>query len=323
VTRHADGDARGVKLYMWGQQTWNRGTIEGLRHSERTQTLGWCGEPGPRIGGGSRSMVEVGGFDGGQPFATLPAFKNALQVGQVLVVRGVLVLVLFATLWLAWRSGLFSSPSRRWRPLLAGAAIVVLLLPPLGARFARGGVPIARHDLFDRMLPRRANEVVFEVEVDPQRLRVLEQWAAWQVGGRAGATDIDDSGSSFNASRGIATDLLTGFGWSDRVGDGVEVEVFAGDTQVAAFSTEGSGRRRRPIDLASLVAGLRSDPHLRVVARREGGLLTCASWQRGDLEGRRLRIDGELVRGPEVPSPILEVRLVPIGREYDPIVLLF
>lgn len=342
VTRHAGGDARGVKLYMWGQPTWNLKTIEALRTSAPTEVLGLAGEPAPRIGGGTLQMIEVGGFDGGRPFTTLPAFKNGLQFGQMVVVRGVLVLAIGGTIHLLLVSGLMSAP-RRGRasaeaPLTGAAPVArgpkgvavalaivgVMILPPFFARLRDGGPEVLRHDLHDRALPRRAKVVTYEVDVDPAALARLERWAA--LGARVDDADEDASPGVRDGAGAtiVEADLFTGFGWSDKAGEGVDVEVLAGATPVARFSTEGTGRRRRPIDLATLVDGLRREPRLRVIARRDDGINACASWQRGDLPGRVLRLDADApVRAAEAPAPILEIRVFTDGRTYDPRLILY
>lgn len=324
-TAHARGDARAVKLYMWGQHTWNRETLADLRDSRPSEVLGFAGEPAPRIAGGNVSMIDVGGATGGErsvtlpafesakAFVTLPAFKNGIQLGQMLVVRGVLILALAAALHLLDLSGLL--PARWWRRRgVALIAIAVLLfVPPVLTRWRRGGPELARHDLYDRALPRRASTVTFEIDVHPSRLLRLEQAL------RGAPPDP----SSATAAPMLA-DLLTGFGWSDKKGAGVNVEVFAGATSIARFDTEGSGRRRREIDLEALVQALRADPRLRVVAERPDGITSVASWQRGDLEGRRLRLDDDAPRNdPAIPAPILEVRVWSAERPYDPVLLLY
>jgi len=340
VTRHASGDARGVKLYMWGQQTWNMETLDAIRTSTPTEVLGLAGEPAPRIGGGAVPMTEVGGDDGGRPFTTLPAFKNGLQFGQMVVVRGVLIIAIGITLHLLFLSGLIAAPRRRRddaasapfgaappRRAIASVAVplalaAVMFLPPFFARWRDGGPELGRHDLHDRALPRRAKVVAYEVDVDPVVLAKLERWAALAAGAN-GADGASARGADDAATPTVEADLLTGFGWSDKVGEGVDVEVFAGATPVARFSTEETGRRRRPIDLAALVDGLRGDPRLRMIARRDDGIITCASWQRGDLPGRVVRLDDAHVHEADVPAPILEIRVVTAGRTYDPRLILY
>jgi hypothetical protein len=192
---------------------------------------------------------------------------------------------------------------------------VLLLVPPIAARARNGGPEIARNDVYNRALPQRARTVTYEVDVDPSRIERLEYWRAACANGAAGAD---------SATEPMDADVLTGFGWNDTKGEGVDVEIFAGPKSIARFSTEGIGRRRIPIDLDALVAALREHPQLRVVATRADGITSVASWQRGDLQGRRIRLDaGEPLENRAAPAPILEIRVVPRDRQYDPRLLLF
>ncbi|MBM4113623.1 MAG: hypothetical protein FJ253_09700, partial [Phycisphaerae bacterium] len=151
-TRHAGGDARAVKLFMWGMPKWSNDDLEHLRHSIQTVVVGLHGEPTPTIAGGDATLIECGALGGGEPVPMLRAFKNGNQFGQMLILRAVLALPCLAALHLLRVAGLWRWPrgpalDRWWRaaPVLAMSLLaIVLLLPPLAVRLHRGGPVIHR-----------------------------------------------------------------------------------------------------------------------------------------------------------------------------------
>lgn len=323
VTRHADGDARAVKLFMWGQPDWNVEQLQSWREMPRTTVVGLAGEPAPRVAGGALPLAECGGYTGGEAQPTLPAFKNALQLANMLIVRAVPLLSIGMFLHLGLLAGLIRIPSRApsnqgvtptARMTLAIGLVAALLLPPVAARFHRGGTVMHRHMIVDRRLPHRGTELVQEIRVAPSSVAMLEALLA-------SSREPESSGA---LGEDLIADCLTGFGWSASEGEGVEVAIMAGSALVTSFNTELGGRLRRPIDFEALVAGLRNDPMLRITARRKDGIAAVASWQRGDVPGRSLMIDGQaLPPAPETPTPIFELRVHPRERNFTPVLLLY
>ncbi len=328
-TRHAVGDARATKLFMWGMPQWTAEELARLREARPTEVRGLQGEPAPSLTGGDASLVECGGAEVGEAVPTLRAFKNGNQFGQMIVVRAVLALPLVAALHLVRLGGLWR-PGRRverappnWprRLALASALLAALLfVPPFAARLQRGGHVMHRASMHDRPLPREVKEVVQTVTVDPRAVAMLEQalLGAGAEADGAGAAAGNDAPTPFTA------DVFTGFGWNQDEGQGVRVEIRAGGELLSSFDTEGLGRKRRPIDLAALVAALRRNPVLEVRATREGGISSVAAWQHAAAPGRTLSLDGAAMEATrEWPMPILEIRVIHATHEYDPVLLLY
>lgn len=301
VTWHAQADSRAVKLYMWGQQRWGWETPLQLAASVPTKVMGMDGAPAPALAGGERPMRELGGFAGGQATPTLPTFRNGLQFLQMLTVRTYMLVALLAAVHLLWLASGTARPVSS--AVIAVAAAVLLVGPPLLARARKGGPEVARYDLHARTLPGAPREIRMEIPVAPAARSALLEAARRE---------------------GAVVEVLTGFGWSDAAGDGMRVEVMAGPERIAAFDTERSGRRRREVDAAALERGLEREPVLRVVVRRDAGVTAVAAWQAGDAPGRTLLLDGAAApRTPEVPMPLVELRVGARARPYDPWLLLY
>lgn len=325
VTRHAEADARGVKLFLWGLPSWTTTAIEQARSAPRTQVAGFGGEPAPRVAGGDASLLECGASDGGEIYRDLPAFKTPVQVGQMLIVRGVMVLALGIGVHLVLLAGLMRLPGRSVRSppsrtVLAAIMLAVLLVPPIAARLRGSGPEHQRHMIHDRRLPSRPTELVQEIELDPSSLLLLEQAAHAALASLLAREGVTDEHAVSDAE----LDCLTGFGWSQETGAGISVEIFAGDQPLTRFETEGSGRQRRRLDLSTALAALKRDPRIRIVARKEGGIPHVASWQRGDLPGRSLEFDGVRAEpSRDLPMPLFELRVVHRDRDYHPSLLLY
>lgn len=317
VTRHAGGDARTVKLFTWGSIDWSWSALQAWRAAPVTEVLGLTGEPRPALAGGSALLADCGAYTGGQQVQTLVGARNFIQAGHTLVVRSFVLLPLVLWIHLLIRAGLMHAP---WRaatarpPKLAGVIIVALLIgPPLGTWVRRGGPVHERTTIHDRSLPSSATTAVLEVEVDPAILLRLERAVI-----RAAEASDEDSVDDLVAA------CMTGFGWSPVEGEGVQIEIEAGGTTVARFDTTGVGRGPRPIDLRALVAGLRREAVIRVIARRPDGIQTVASWQRGDRPGRTLTLDGVRIEPAEsLPMPLFELRLHPRNQPFSPVLLLY
>lgn len=328
VTRHAEGDARAVKLFLWGLPQWSASIIDELGRSPRTEVIGLCGEPSPRIGGGTASLIECGAFDGGEPRKDLPAFKNPVQLGQMIVVRGVMILAIGTSVVLLLRSGIIRWRGAEGRPpplvLLGLLLLALLLVPPVAARVRGSGPESNHHTIHDRRLPTRAKEIVQIIELDPLALLRLEQVLVDAAGGGgADATVGSETPRSFPQAD-LAIDILTGLGWSKEPGEGVRIDIVAGGETIATLDTEGTGRTRRVIDASRLIAALKRDPVLQIVARRDGGIVQAGSWQRGDLPGRSLILDGVPVPpARDLAMPLVELRVIPRDRNYLPRLLLY
>ncbi|MBX3354379.1 MAG: hypothetical protein KF724_01620 [Phycisphaeraceae bacterium] len=329
VTLHSTGDARAVKLFTWGIPDWSLESLRAWRLAPSTQVFGLCGEATPALAGGDATLRECGAYEGGEALPMLPAFRNPIQIGQMLIVRIALIAPLAIWLHLMRLTGLLwptrgsssarPEPSSASTPVptlrLAGVAalLALLLVPPAAARLHRGGPVTMRHSMHDRLLPVRATQAVVEVELDPLALQQLERLLLRSLEPVEGEEPVE-----------LEVALFTGFGWKQDSGEGVIVELEVGGAIIARFDTEGVGRLARPVDTTALLAGLRRDPRLRVVATRKEGIAVVASWQRGDLPGRALFLDGARVEpSSEVPMPIVELRVRPRQRPYDPLLILY